>query len=103
MGRRYKARPIRSRKELVAREVDAAKNVLRTVQSSYDVVVVAPGVDVDKLMPDAYKEEESLEPQRDDDICSTTSTIDYDFEYTDEEYPSETEDEKMEESEQSFQ
>ncbi|RZC64019.1 hypothetical protein C5167_025781 [Papaver somniferum] len=73
-------------KELVARAVDAAKNVLRSVQSSYDVAAVTPGVDVDQLMPDAYKEEESLEPQRDDDICSTSSTIEYT--YPEEEEPS---------------
>ncbi|XP_026454638.1 mitotic apparatus protein p62-like [Papaver somniferum] len=84
----YEYRPTveEEEKELVAMAVDAAKNVLRSAQSSYNVAAVTPGVGVDHLMPDAYKEEESLEPQRDDDICSTTSTIEYT--YPEEEEPS---------------
>ncbi|KAI3894473.1 hypothetical protein MKX03_013804, partial [Papaver bracteatum] len=88
-------------KELVARAVDAAKNVLRSVQSSYDVAVVGTGVDVNK--------EKSLEQETEEDARSTTSTIESD--HTEEEYPSENddfddfydkveEDEKMEESKQ---
>ncbi|KAI3841057.1 hypothetical protein MKW92_051932, partial [Papaver armeniacum] len=49
-------------------------------------------VNVDKVLPVANIEE-SHEQETEDDSLSETSTIDYDFEYTDEKYSSTSDDE----------
>ncbi|KAI3852413.1 hypothetical protein MKW92_018403 [Papaver armeniacum] len=68
-------------------------NKLHLPASSQDAgVATGVTVNVDKVLPVANKEE-SHEQETEEDSLSTTSTIDYDFEYTDEKYSSTSDDE----------
>ncbi|KAI3853183.1 hypothetical protein MKX03_037412 [Papaver bracteatum] len=69
------------------------RSMLRLPASSQDAgVATGVTVNVGKVLAVANKEEYP-EQETEEDSLSTTSTIDYDREYTDEEYPSITDDE----------